>query len=660
VLSLAQLSDPDALEGAPETLAETRDQEPGGPGDPLDLLAAASESAPGGADPLGRLERALASLEETVSSHQTTNAAQQVLLDAQRSTLDAQRSSLVALEAKNARMESGLKALRAASRVADSVSSAFQRERILAEIPVALTHTFDAAAARVWVVGPGDRCDVCPQLSRCADRKSCLHLVPYGARSLLDETLQRVPFGDYSVGRVAALAMPVVTNDLANEPGLANPAWARTERIVAFAGHPLTHSARLLGVVAMWTRAPLSTETLEAMRILARQASTAIAGAELIEDVRCQSRRSEEATVRLEALLESSRSGVLMLDPEDQAAYVNGAFRRLFKLGNRPLVGTSRQELEALLAPMLLSPAPLLPTQDDGTGVGDGSPQELDSELEVRLPDEATPRVIRRYGAAVRSYTGAPQGCMAVFDDVTHAREVDRMKTEFICTVSHELRTPLTSIKGSLGLLADSGLELDDESRELLSVSNRNVDRLVRLVNDILDLSKIEAGRLELRFKPMAPERLCADSVAGMQGFARRFDVSLETRLAADLPRVVADPDRVVQVLTNLLSNAIKFSPRGSHVLLAVEREAEFVRFSVVDHGPGIPRDFRDKLFTRFAQAERQQREQEGTGLGLAISQALVVKHGGEIGCQSEPGEGATLYFTLPAAREAEEPGVQP
>ncbi len=566
--------------------------------------------------------------------------------------VEAQRDAIRMLEAQNARMDNGMRALRAASRVSESVASVFERERILAAIPTALQRTFGAAAARVWLVGPGDCCSTCPQAPRCSDKKSCLHLVPFGQKSLLDETLHRVPIGDYSVGRVAALGAQVATNDLVNDPGLANPAWARSEQIVSFAGHPLIHAGRLLGVVAMWSRTQLRTETLEALRILARHASTAIAGAELINDVRKQSARSEAATGRLEALLEASRSGVIMLDPEGNAAYVNGTFRRLFGLSDLPLVGIGRADLEAMIQPLLERPAVVLPG-----GPTDVDESLLDDEILLRSPDQASPRVVRVYSAPVSSVRGEPHGCMGVFDDITHAREVDRMKTEFIGTVSHELRTPLTSIKGSLGLLLDGETQLEPEVAELLGVSKRNVDRLVRLVNDILDLSKIEAGKLELQRQPVPPARLCQESIAGVDGFAQRVGVRIDCQIPGELPKVLADPDRVVQVLTNLLSNALKFSPRGEAVSLSARSDSQHVRFEVVDRGPGIPREFRDKLFTRFAQADRQQREQEGTGLGLAISQALVLKHGGQIGCLSEPGQGATLWFTLPLAR-AEAPSL--
>ena len=402
----------------------------------------------------------------------------------------------------------------------------------------------------------------------------------------------------------------------------------------------------------MWSRAPLREETLEALRILARHASTAIAGAQLIDAVREESERAQAASGRLAALLEAERSGVILFDHQGMATYVNGNFRRLFALAGRPLVGQDLASLEALLRPMVQPKdgvrPPLLPAPEDDA--------REERELLVRRRGDAQPRVFRRYTAKVDAPSGEAVGWVAIFDDVTQAHEVDRMKSEFISTVSHELRTPLTSIKGSLALLLDGDLHLDEEVAELIRVSKRNADRLVRLVSDVLDLSKIEAGKLDLRLEPQRPDRLMRDSIAGMHGFAGQMGVVVEQTEGERLPLVLADPDRVTQVLTNLLSNALKFSERGSTVSVHAERDLAQVVFSVKDRGPGIPTAFRTKLFTRFAQAERQQREQAGTGLGLAICQALVLKHGGKIWCESEPGQGATFFFTLPVTDRVEEP----
>jgi signal transduction histidine kinase len=201
-----------------------------------------------------------------------------------------------------------------------------------------------------------------------------------------------------------------------------------------------------------------------------------------------------------------------------------------------------------------------------------------------------------------------------------------------------------------MALLLDGQTALDEDAAELVQVSKRNADRLVRLVNDILDVSKIEAGRLQLDLQKHQVAPLCAEAVAGIDGFAKKVGVGVRTSVSPGLPRVRADWDRVVQVLTNLLSNALKFSPPASEVDLVVSPREGGVLFGVRDRGPGIPPDFRDKLFTRFAQSERAKREQEGTGLGLAICRALVLAHGGEIWVESEPGHGASFFFTLPAA----------
>jgi signal transduction histidine kinase len=607
---------------------------------PLDLAALAREAARLADLPQGDAsEPPEARLWEAVQAlHERTSVAE---------------SALFTQEHEQHRLEATIRALRASTRVTENVSSAFQRERVLNAIPDALTRTFGAATARVWLMGPGDRCETCPFADRCSNKTSCLHLVERGGLGALDLALARVPIGEFSVGRVGALSGLVATNDLASDPGLADPDWARVERLRAFAGHPLIHEGVLLGVVAMWSREPIRTEVLEALRILARHAATAIAGAGLIEDVREQSAMSQAATGRLEALLEAARSGVIMFDRAGRATYVNGGFRRLFSFDpaaqTLPLVGVEHAQIEAALAGFLRegggdSVLSVPPVGDEATNF-----TGADKELLVQLQGDAKPRVLRRYSAKVASVDGDPLGWMDVFDDVTHAHEVDRMKTEFISTVSHELRTPLTSIKGSLSLLLDGSTPLDEEVSDLLEVSKRNADRLVRLVNDILDISKIEANRLELDLQPLAVARLCHDSVAGIDGFAKKVGVGVRTEVAPDLPLVAGDQDRIVQVLTNLLSNALKFSPRGEQILLRAERVLDSVRFEVRDRGPGIPTEFRSKLFTQFAQSDRLKRETEGTGLGLAICRALVLKHSGEIWVESEPGKGASFFFTLPA-----------
>ena len=575
-------------------------------------------------------------------------------LRALRARADAAEKALHKEEEVQVQLERTIRALRATSRVLEGVTSAFQRKRILRLIPEALERTFGAAAARVWMIGPGDRCGTCPQVTNCKNRSSCLHLVGSDEMGPIDLALQRVPIGEWSVGRVAALGGMVATNELATEPRLADPDWARVEGLTAFAGHPLVHEGRLLGVVAMWSRKPILDEVLEALRILARQAATAIAGSELIDEVRDEGQKARSATRRLEALLESTRSGVIMFDPQARITYANGAFRRLFGLPpaeeEEPLIGMTRVELENALHPLLAPGGP----DESGPVLTDAEGPDTDREIRLLLPGLEKPRLLNRYRALVKDDAAKTVGWICVFDDVTLARELDRLKSEFISTVSHELRTPLTSIKGSLALMLEE--ELEPEQTELLDVSKRNADRLVRLVNDILDMSKIEAGKLELLPQPLAPQAICSEAVSGIEGFARKVSVTVRCEVKAALLPVRADPDRIVQVLTNLLSNALKFSPRGAEVVLSASASGEqLVLFQVKDSGPGIPPEFRDKLFTPFAQADRARREQAGTGLGLAITRALVVKHGGDIWVESEPGQGTSFFFTLPTQQEPEQ-----
>lgn len=598
------------------------------PAPSLEELASAAEQhagiAPGPGEPAERLLAAL---------------------DALRARAETAEAEVSSLEQERYRLEGAVKVLRAASRVTENVVSAFQVDRILAAIPDALMRTFGAASARVWLVGPGDKCGTCSFAARCENRTRCLHLVPHGGIGVLDLALERVPIADCSVGRVASLGGLVATSNLEEEPLLMDPDLVRIEGLTAFAGHPLEHGGRLLGVVAMWSRTTLRDEVLEALRVLARHGATAIAGAQLMEEARQEGAKARAATGRMAALLDASRSGVIMFDPEEQVTYVNGAFRRIFGMGDEPLVHCSRTELEVTLR-LLLCPG----KENDVLAPAAGGSTAADSELWIQIPGESKPRVLRRYAAPV-SAAGETLGWMEVFDDVTQAHELDQMKSEFISTVSHELRSPLTSVKGALALMLEG--EMDEESRELVAVCKRNADRLVRLVNDILDLSKLEAGKLELDLRPHDPAVLCTDAAASLDGWAQRAGVRLRIHTEHALPRVRADADRIAQVLANLLSNALKFSRRGAEVVLSAAHDARGgVVFRVQDHGPGIAAEFRDKLFTRFAQADRGRREQSGTGLGLAISRALVLEHRGDIWVESEPGEGAAFSFMLPAEED--------
>jgi signal transduction histidine kinase len=230
------------------------------------------------------------------------------------------------------------------------------------------------------------------------------------------------------------------------------------------------------------------------------------------------------------------------------------------------------------------------------------------------------------------------------------ARELERLKSQFISMVSHELRTPLTSIRASMQLLLAEEMTGNDDADQLVRVALANADRLIRIVNDILDMSKIEAGEMVVapRRTPLQP--IVEDSVRSILPVARDAQVTIVDGSNGALD-VVADPDRTIQVLVNLLSNAVKHAPSGSQVEVSTSREGGMVAVAVRDHGPGIPSHQVDFIFEPFTQIDGSDtRRVAGTGLGLTIARALAEKQGGAIRVSSREGEGATFTLTVPAA----------
>jgi len=228
--------------------------------------------------------------------------------------------------------------------------------------------------------------------------------------------------------------------------------------------------------------------------------------------------------------------------------------------------------------------------------------------------------------------------------------EMGRAKSEFISTVAHELKTPLTSLKGSLGLLLRNAPgDANSQFTELLSIAENNIERLTRLVEDMTDIAKIEAGRMGLRLEMISLYECAVDAVKEVQQLAAEKSVSLAVRLVGAPPDVLADRDRMEQVITNLLVNAIKFSPENSEVIISVRHIHGYVRVSAQDFGPGIPRKDLKRVFDKFYQVGGPAtRKDGGSGLGLAICKAIVEQHGGRIYARSSVGHGSSMVFTVP------------
>ena len=242
------------------------------------------------------------------------------------------------------------------------------------------------------------------------------------------------------------------------------------------------------------------------------------------------------------------------------------------------------------------------------------------------------------------------RGILRALRYATERKRLERLKDEFVSTVSHELRTPLTSISGSLGLLMGNAAgNLPRPMERLLAIAYNNCQRLVRLVSDILDIEKMEAGRIGFNFSRVAVRSLVAQAIEANRGFAEGYGVRVQFDEAGIAADVRADPDRLLQVITNLLSNAIKFSPAADEVSVAVEKGINTVRLTVRDHGPGIPVDFKPLIFEKFAQADAgDARQKGGTGLGLSIVKQIVDRLGGEVGFADADGGGTIFYVQLP------------
>ena len=355
-----------------------------------------------------------------------------------------------------------------------------------------------------------------------------------------------------------------------------------------------------------------------------------------------QRKQSEEAFRQSEAkfrsLSECSPVGIFMMDIQGQCTYANPRYQTICNctfdeaLGEGWVQFIHPEERNEVTASWLKAVS---------TG------QEYRGEIRY-VHKDGTIRFGQVQSAPIFSVVGELSGYVGTVEDVTDSRVVETMKNEFISIVSHELRTPLASIRGSLGLLASGVLKNKPESaQQMLDIAAHDTERLVRLVNDILDLERLESHKVNLVKQWCDAAQIMQQSVATVQSLAAGSNI----RLCVESPtlQVWVDSDRIIQTLVNLISNAVKFSPPETTVTLSVQDKADRVLFQVKDQGRGIPSDKLDAIFGRFQQVDASDsRQKGGTGLGLAICKSIVQQHGGKIWVESVVGEGSIFYFTLP------------
>lgn len=255
----------------------------------------------------------------------------------------------------------------------------------------------------------------------------------------------------------------------------------------------------------------------------------------------------------------------------------------------------------------------------------------------------------------VRAQNGSPRYFISQIQDINARKEMEQMKDEFVSVVSHELRTPLTSIRGALGLIIGAmSKDIPERVTDLLTIAHKSSERLILLINDILDMEKITSGKMQFNLAEQDLKEVVTNAISANKAYADQFGVNFIAHLPDDEMVVRADEARLIQVISNLLSNAAKFTPSGANIDIRLERQGTSAKLSVQDCGPGIPEQFRSQIFQRFSQADSSTtREKGGTGLGLHISKEMIEKMGGSIDFESIQGQGATFWLTLPLKKEA-------
>jgi signal transduction histidine kinase len=278
-----------------------------------------------------------------------------------------------------------------------------------------------------------------------------------------------------------------------------------------------------------------------------------------------------------------------------------------------------------------------------------------DIQIETGSKNEDTKRVLRASSAVIENEDGHTVGMVSVLSDITKQRELDAMKTRFVANVSHELRSPLVAIQKSLQLILGREVgDLNPDQERFLDIAHRNIDRLSRLINDVLDISKLEAGRVDMRPSEFPVQEVMRQVSSMLDTWMSDKKIHCELQAPPEAVTLEADMDRVTQVLTNLMSNAIKFTPDGGRIdvsarLIDEPGGTKFVELSVQDSGPGIPKESLEKIFEKFVQLELANSGGiSSSGLGLTITREIVEAHHGKIWAESEPGQGSRFVARFP------------
>jgi PAS domain S-box-containing protein len=411
---------------------------------------------------------------------------------------------------------------------------------------------------------------------------------------------------------------------------------------VLFPGGPLTETLTALWVVLVFTVGVRQTLLIVDNHSLREGLEQRVR--EQTADLRDMARQNE-------VLLDSVGDGIYAVDLQGRITSCNPSTAHAIGCEPTQLIGRNAHEV-------LHGADPGAAAGDDGSGHHTWSGCYINRVLtDAEVTRERADTYRRVDGTTFPvELTASPMwnedrvtGAVVVFRDVTQRREIERMKDEFLSTVSHELRTPLTSMLGSLGMLGGLVETSPAQAQRLIAIALRSCDRLIRLINDILDVERIRSGKIRMERTPLEARAVLAGTIREMTPLAETNGIALELGEADGW--AVADADRVTQTLTNIVGNALKFAAPGTSVRLSAVAGDSEVIFSVADQGRGIPADKLSLIFEPFEQVDSSDsRDKGGTGIGLAICRGIVERHGGRIWAESELGEGSTVHFTLPRA----------
>jgi NtrC-family two-component system sensor histidine kinase KinB len=444
--------------------------------------------------------------------------------------------------------------------------------------------------------------------------------------------MAQLHLGEGVVGRVAAEAHAIYLPDTYRDTSYI----VFDREVRSLLAVPLQVKGQIIGVINVDDRVAnaFGPGQERLLTIAAAQAAIAIENARLFSEILSGKQRTE-------AVIQHMADGLLMLDQHGVVLSCNPAIAMLLDMRQNDIVGQQATASDAdprLRA--ICAPADAV-RGDTGTLAHDAT-----------IPRSGLrPRVLRVFSTPVSDEDNQPLGEVRVVHDVTQEREIDEMRDEFFSTISHDLRTPLASIQGFVRLLLDNQVPDEETQREFLGLIGQQTERLAQMVNNLLDISRLEAGKLTLKREPLQLAAILREATSKLQGMARDKRIRLESDMPADLPTIAGDGGWLEQVATNLIGNAVKFTPAGGQITVSARHSGGEIVAEVTDTGIGIPTDLLERVFDKYYRVPGASSEQvEGTGLGLHIAKRIVEAHGGRIWAESTLGQGSVFRFTLPCA----------